>query len=106
MKKLLLTLAAALLATNLFAGEFPEISMEELQAKIDGGSVTIVDVNGTDSYKQGHIPGAIDYVAVKEDFASKLPADKDALVVAYCGSPQCGAYAAAASAARTSATRT
>lgn len=89
-----------LVAANLFAGEFPEISMTDLQAEIDKGDVTIVDVNGTDSYKAGHIPGAIDYIAVKEDFASKLPADKDALVVAYCGSPQCGAYAQAATAAQ------
>jgi rhodanese-related sulfurtransferase len=28
-----------------------------------------------------------------------LPADKGALVVAYCGSPSCGAYAQAAAAA-------
>lgn len=100
MKRLLFTLAAALVASNLFAGEFAEITMEELQSNIDKGTVTVVDVNGTESYKAGHIPGSIDYVAVKEDFADKLPAEKDALIVAYCGSPQCGAYAQAATAAK------
>jgi Rhodanese-related sulfurtransferase len=100
MKKLLLTLAAALVAGNLFAADFEEISMAELQEHIDKGTVTVVDVNGTESYKAGHIPGAIDFVAVKEDFASKLPAEKDALIVAYCGSPQCGAWAQAATAAK------
>lgn len=100
MKKLLFTLAAALVAGNLFAADFDEISMAELQENIDKGSVTVIDVNGTESYKSGHIPGAIDYVAVKEDISGKLPAEKDALIVAYCGSPQCGAWAQAATAAK------
>jgi rhodanese-related sulfurtransferase len=57
-------------------------------------------VNGTDSYKSGHIPGAMNFEAVEKDLASKLPKDKDALVVAYCGNEQCGAYAAAAKKAK------
>mgnify|MGYP001051888280 CR=1 FL=1 len=100
MKKFLSTLTAVLVAANVFAAEFEEISMEELQAKIANNEVTVVDVNGTESYNQGHIPGAIDYIAVKEDFASKLPEDKDALIVAYCGNERCGAYAQAAQAAK------
>jgi rhodanese-related sulfurtransferase len=100
MKKLLTSLALVLVAGSAFAAAFPDISRTDLKKAIDAKSVTIVDVNGTASYKSGHIPGAINYVAVKDDFASKLPADKDALIVAYCGSPACGAYAKAAEAAK------
>jgi len=101
MKKLTLTLGAVvLLAVNAFAGSFPDISMNDLKKAIADKDVTIVDVNGSKTYAEGHIPGAIDYVAVKDDFAAKLPSDKSALVVAYCGSEKCGAYAKAAEAAK------
>ncbi|MEO8206609.1 MAG: rhodanese-like domain-containing protein, partial [Chthoniobacterales bacterium] len=59
-----------------------------------------LDVNGTESYDKGHIPGAIDYTANKKKIASLLPSDKSALIVAYCGNEHCGAYAAAAQAAK------
>jgi len=102
MKKLLLTLSAvALVAANAFAGSFPDISLDALKSAIAKNDVTIIDVNGSASYKKGHIPGAIDFVADKGDLATKLPADKNALVVAYCGSEQCGAYGRAAEAAKT-----
>ncbi len=101
MKHLLITLSAvALLSVNAFAGSFPDISTADLKAAIAKKDVTILDVNGTASYDTGHIPGAIDFVANKKDIASKLPADKGALVVAYCGSEKCGAYAKAAEAAK------
>jgi len=82
------------------AAEFPEITIPELKGAIASKQVTLLDVNGTDSWKAGHIPGAKDFVAVKADLAKTLPADKNALVVAYCGNPKCGAYAAAAKAAK------
>jgi rhodanese-related sulfurtransferase len=101
MKKLALTLGAvALLAINAFAGSFPDISLNDLKKAISDKDVTILDVNGSKSYAEGHIPGAIDYTASKEDLAAKLPSDKGALVVAYCGSEKCGAYAKAAQAAK------
>lgn len=101
MKKLLLTLSAvALVAANAFAGSFPDISLAALKSAMAEKDVTIIDVNGSASYKDGHIPGSIDFVADKDDLAAKLPADKNALIVAYCGSEQCGAYARAADAAK------
>lgn len=101
MKKLALTFGAvALLAINAFAGSFPDISLNDLKKAIADKDVTILDVNGSSSYAQGHIPGSIDYVANKSDLAAKLPADKGDLVVAYCGSEKCGAYAQAAQAAK------
>ena len=102
MKKLALTLCA-LVATTLvsFAAEkFPDISHDELKKAIDDKKVTLIDVNGSDSYQNGHIPGAIDFETTKKELATKLPADKNALVVAYCGNEQCGAYAAGAKAAK------
>lgn len=96
----------ALLAASLFisgavwAGEYAEISVQDLDAAIKGGKVTVIDVNGTDSYaNRGHVPGAIDFAANKDKLASLLPSDKAQLVVAYCGGPDCGAYAKAADAA-------
>ncbi|MBI5381974.1 MAG: rhodanese-like domain-containing protein [Opitutae bacterium] len=101
MKKLLTTLSSLLLAVVAMAGssKFAGISHDELLAAVANKSAVILDVNGSDSFKAGHIPGAIDYTAQAENLAALLPADKSALVVAYCGSPACGAYARAASAA-------
>lgn len=100
MKKLMTFLATAFLTAGAYAGQFPDISIDELKAAIESKQVTIIDVNGSDSYKSGHIPGAIDYAAHKAEISKLLPADKGSLVVAYCGGPTCGAYAAAAKAAK------
>ena len=103
MKKILLTLVASLLVfvSAAFAAspKYADISQADLKAAIAAGKVTLIDVNGTDSYKAGHIPGAIDFEANSATLASLLPADKSALIVAYCGGPQCHAYKAGAAAA-------
>jgi len=100
MKKLLTMLAALVFAVNVFAGEFPDITISELKQAIADKKVTVIDVNGTSSYKSGHVPSALDFQTIKKDLATHLPKDKGALVVAYCGGPTCGAYAAAAKAAQ------
>ena len=100
MKKLTALCAAALVTLAVYAAHYPEIQISELKSAIASKNVTILDVNGTDSYKQGHIPGAIDFTANKQKLASVLPKDKNALVVAYCGGPKCSAYEAAAKAAK------
>jgi rhodanese-related sulfurtransferase len=102
MKQIASLLCAFLVSSVLsFAGEkFPDISHEELKKAIAEKTVTLIDVNGSDSYKEGHIPGAIDFETSKEALASKLPSDKNALVVAYCGNEQCGAYQAGAKKAK------
>ncbi|HEX2746893.1 MAG TPA: rhodanese-like domain-containing protein [Verrucomicrobiales bacterium] len=102
MKKFLMTLIAATLA---FAGisradEYPTISIGDLKKAIAEKKVALIDVNGSDSYKSGHIPGAIDFEASKDKIATLLPKDKSTLVVAYCGGPQCSAYVAGAKAAK------
>jgi rhodanese-related sulfurtransferase len=76
-----------------------DISHKDLVAAIKDKKVTLIDVNGTESYKKGHIPGAIDFQADSKEIAKKLPEDKGALIVAYCGSEKCSAYKSGAEAA-------
>jgi rhodanese-related sulfurtransferase len=101
MKKIVALCSTLFLAAAAFAASatVADISQTELTAAIAAKSAVILDVNGSDSYKAGHIPGAIDYIAHKDQLASLLPANKSALVVAYCASPSCHAYAMAADAA-------
>ncbi len=79
---------------------YPDITHEELLKAVEAKKVTLLDANGSDSFKSGHIPSAIDYAKAKKDLASKLPADKSALIVAYCANEQCTAYRSAAKAAK------
>lgn len=101
MKKLAALFCTLVLSLSAFGAEkFPDISHDELKQAIAEKKVAIIDVNGASSYKAGHIPGAIDFSADKAALASKLPADKNALVVAYCGNENCSAYARGAKAAK------
>lgn len=101
MKKIFSLLAALAFATSVFAAaEFPDISIDEVKTAIKAKTAVILDVNGSDSYKEGHVPGALDYVSVKDKLSTVLPQDKNALIIAYCGNPHCHAYASAAAAAK------
>lgn len=95
MKKLL-ALVLSLVASSVMAAEFPDISIADLKKAIADKTVTVIDVNGAASYARGHVPGAINFATEKDNLAAKLPSDKGALVVAYCGGPACSAYKAAA----------
>ena len=99
MKKFLILLATGLLAVSSYAGEFPDISITEVKALAESKKAVIIDVNGTDSYKKGHVPGALNFDSISGKLAKALPKDKQALIVAYCGGPKCKAYQAAATAA-------
>ena len=96
MKTLLATVLSTIVAVSLLAGEYPDITIKDLRTAIDAKKVAIIDANGTKTWEKGHIPGAIDFATSKEKLAKLLPADKEALVVAYCGGPSCKAYQAAA----------
>lgn len=96
MKKLFTLLFSLLFTASVFAGEFPDITITDLKKAIEEKKVTVIDVNGSDSWKAGHVPTAIDFDAAGDKLAAQLPKDKGALVVAYCGGPSCGAYKAAA----------
>src|SRR5262249_16171336 len=98
-KQLSAVLVTFALAATAFAGEFQDISIKEVDGLTKSKKAVIIDVNGTESFQKGHIPGALDYAAIKDNLAAKLPADKSTLVVAYCGGPKCMADQAAAKAA-------
>ena len=84
------------------AVEFKRLTVEEVEAKVTAGNkgIYVYDNNGEDRYKKGHVPGAklVSPDAVTTD---KLPTDKAALVVFYCGSESCSACHVAAKAAIT-----
>jgi rhodanese-related sulfurtransferase len=100
MKKLLMFALALVFTASVYAAEFPTITIPDLKTTISSKNVVLLDVNGTDSWQSGHIPGALDFVAVQDHLASVLPKDKQALIVAYCGNPSCPAYRASANAAK------
>ena len=85
---------------TLAADKFPEITTDELKKAISEKKVVLLDVNGTESWRQAHIPGAINFEKVEKNLAAKLPADKNTLIVAYCGNERCTAYRAGAQAAK------
>ena len=97
MKTVLFALLFAV-SSSAFAADFADISHKDLTAAIETKAAVVIDVNGSESFKSGHIPSAIDFEAKEKELAKLLPADKNALVVAYCGSPQCPAWKEAADA--------
>ena len=100
MKILFAFAATLLLAATVYAGEVQDITIPELKAAVEARKVTLLDANGSKSWKAGHIPGAIDFKANPDKLAGLLPSDKGALIVAYCGGPKCMAYKAAVEAAQ------
>lgn len=67
--------------------------LEELQ--LEGKPMTIIDVRKPESYKAGHVPGAINIPVAKiKNDPPALP--KDQLLVTYCGGGTSGVTAAKA----------
>ncbi|MCX7007073.1 MAG: rhodanese-like domain-containing protein [Kiritimatiellaeota bacterium] len=99
MKTLIAVLAVALCVSVVQAADYPDVTVPELKAAIAAKSVTLLDANGTKSWQDGHIPGAINFATSKDNLAELLPSDKGALIVAYCGGPKCMAFKDAAAAA-------
>ena len=100
--KRILSIVAFLSVAALASAASPQIvdiSQGDLDAAIAAKSATILDVNGSESYAEGHIPGAIDFLSHRKEIASLLPPGRGALIVAYCGDVHCTAYRQAAYAA-------
>jgi rhodanese-related sulfurtransferase len=100
MKKFFALLAAAFITATVYAGEFADITPAEVLAAANAKSAVIIDANSPDSYKEGHVPGALSWSAIKANPVASLPADKNTLIIAYCGNPHCPAYLRAAKAAQ------
>jgi rhodanese-related sulfurtransferase len=75
---------------------YPMINKAQLKTVAEKKQAFIVDVNSDESFAKAHVPGAIHFGSHEKDFVSLLPKDKSALVVAYCGGPQCNAWKKAA----------
>jgi rhodanese-related sulfurtransferase len=99
MKKILIPFLLIWTAVSLQGQEFGDISIEDLQKAILAKKVAIIDVNGQGSFKNGHIPGAINFSSQKQSLKKLLPSNKNTLIVAYCGGPSCRAYLRGAKAA-------
>ncbi len=100
MKKFFALMTAVLVTASVYAGEFADISIQDVKAAAESKSAVIIDVNSPSSYKAGHVPGALSWAQIKGNLAASLPADKNTLIIAYCGNPKCGAYLQAAKAAK------
>jgi rhodanese-related sulfurtransferase len=100
MKKLFALLLTVGVAASAYAGDFADISVNDVNKLAQSKAAVIIDVNGDDSFTTGHVPGALNFAAIKDNLAASLPKQKDALIVAYCGNPKCGAYLRAAKAAQ------
>jgi rhodanese-related sulfurtransferase len=75
---------------------YPIVSKAELKTLLQSKDTVVFDVNGPDSFKKAHVPGAIDFVTNEKTFTTMLPKDKTATIVAYCGGPMCEAWQKAA----------
>lgn len=66
--------------------ELSTITHDELKAMMDrGDEFVLLEVLSEESYRQGHLPGAIQFQDL--DLAPKVIPDKGTTVVAYCSSP-------------------
>lgn len=66
-KKIYALLPLLLISNFLSAATFPDISVEDLQKAISAKEVAVIDVNGPNSFANGHIPGAIEFSSQKAD---------------------------------------
>lgn len=74
---------------------YSEMTREALSTQLKAGTITLIDANGSESYSEGHIPGALDFESLKAN-PGALPQDRSTPLVVYCGGPRCGAWKSAA----------
>jgi len=64
------------------------VSRRDLMARLEDGSVTVLDVRPEDEFALGHLPGALNIpLAALEQRLAELPTGRE--VVAYCRGPYC-----------------
>ena len=76
---------------------YSEIGKKELAKVSSDKTAFVIDVNSLESYKKNHVTNAVHFDSIQAQFAKSLPADKNHLIVAYCGGPKCEAWKKAAS---------
>ena len=60
-----------------------------LEMKANNEKITLVDVLSEESYKEDHIPGAINIPLRKLEQMAEHHLDKQEIIVVYCGSYSC-----------------
>ena len=69
---------------------YPAMAWAEIEAAVKAGA-TLVDARSPEQYAAGHIPGAINVPTGDDAALTRLPADKTAQLIFYCGGPACSA---------------
>jgi 3-mercaptopyruvate sulfurtransferase SseA len=65
-------------------GAVPRMGLEEFKKGVDEDKLLVIDVRAAESYRAGHIPGAINVpLATLSDELARLKASKKP-IVAYC----------------------
>lgn len=64
------------------------ISPRALQRSIEQGDVHVIDVNSGESWREAHVPGAVNLDPAAYT-ASDLPSDPEANLVFYCSNTLC-----------------
>ncbi len=86
------TVLTATVAQAEESAEAPEISLDDLKKVVAAKGAFIIDANSESTWAEGHVPGAVNFAKNEKNFASILPKDKNAPIVAYCGGPLCTAW--------------
>ena len=68
----------------------PDITPQLLAAQLERPGVHVYDCNEADLYAEMHVPGAV-LIVYDQITAEQLPADRSAMLVFYCYSPECPA---------------
>ncbi len=68
-------------------GGVPQLTREQLELRLAGGRIALVNALAPSTFVQGHIPGSLNLPPdrVRHDAPRLLP-DRDQEVVVYCGS--------------------
>jgi rhodanese-related sulfurtransferase len=64
------------------------IAPKALSLRLAGEPIAVVDVNAPQSFRQAHVPGAVN-LDPRTFTAGDLPAERDHAVVFYCSNPLC-----------------
>ncbi len=86
----LVTLFTVLIWTgNAWAANFMAISAKELKTKLDAGEgLFLLNPLSDIEFNEGHIPGSVNVPLHTLSTTSKLPKNKETLIVTYCLGPK------------------
>lgn len=80
-----LALLVCLAAAPVSSKDFPEITAEQLKARIDAGeNLMLLNSLSDIEFNDKHIPGSINIPLQEIMISDNLPKDKNQLIVTYC----------------------